>query len=107
MGSKSEALTATIPLRMLLMFREGKVDIICLETNIAVTGANEPEAIAKMRDATTLYLESFSDQEIAKRKYKRPAPLKYQILSLITALAHNVRRYRADYNSADKNLRFA
>ena len=104
---KYEAGNTIIPLRMLSMFREGRVDIICLETNIAVSGANEQEAIQKMRDASILYLESFTPQEIASGKHRRLAPLKYQMMSLITALVHNMRRTYANYNSVDKNLRFA
>jgi len=99
-----------IHLTMLLVRRSDRVDMICLETNVAVSANTDSEASEKMRDASLLYLSSFSSEEIVAGSYKRLAPLKYRVLGLLTNVVHNWRnmtRSNADYDQTSNSVRFA
>src|SRR5690348_5448004 len=91
-----------INLRMLEFIREGRVDIICLDTDIAVSASSESEARQKMNNATALYMNNFSLDQLESGKYLRLAPIKYRILNTVVhaiKLWHRFKTATANYDS--------
>lgn len=103
-----------IHLRFYIRRRNNSFEAICLETNIAVVANNFNELIGKISDSTSLYLDSFSKQEINSKKYIRKASFKYILLwnigffvsRLIESLKYNGPS-TADYDINTKDLRLA
>ena len=65
-------------LRMLAFEHRGEWRMICIDTDIAVAAATWEEIEAKMKDAISLYLRSFTPDELRQGKYIRIAPASYR-----------------------------
>ena len=63
---------------MLAFERRGEWRMICLDTNIAVAAATWESVETKMKDATRLYLRSFTPTELRQGTYIRLAPATYR-----------------------------
>ena len=100
-----------IRLRFLVIQRGNKFEAICLDTNIA-NRANTLESIKqKIFDSTSLYLRSFSKEEIADHVYIRKAPLKYHILWYMPSIANiflpKYSHDKAEFDASSGKLSFA
>src|SRR5437588_12206468 len=84
--------TRGIPLRMIVFKSKDHWTMICLETYIAVQAPGWEELEAKMRDATLLYFQSFSLQEIEHKAYVRLAPYRYRVLWSLRSMFLTVTR---------------
>jgi hypothetical protein len=69
-----------IRLRVFGFVRGGNTYLVCLETYQVVRGKDLSEAKQKMIDALTVYLKSFSTEEIHSGHYLRPAPIRYRAM---------------------------
>src|SRR5438045_3718047 len=103
----------TITLRMVTSIGErGLLHMICLETDIIVAATDWDSLHQKMRDATLLYLQSFSREELERGSYVRLAPLKYRIRWSVGVVLSRLLRFlsgpiEAIYDPQSSNLRFA
>ena len=94
-------------------FRKGEMwYMLSLDTNIAVQARSWEELTEKMKDATILYLESFSPQELATGKWIRKAPVKYWIAwrfkhTFVRAMNLLNGPLEADYDPTTSRMRFA
>jgi hypothetical protein len=101
-----------IRLRM-YAFRKGeKWYMLSLDTSIAVQADSWEELTEKMKDATILYLESFSQAELAEGKWVRNAPLKYRMIwqfkdSFVRAMHLLSGPLEANYDPLTSRMRFA
>jgi hypothetical protein len=103
-----------IRLRVLCFPRENIFRLICLETDIAVEGNTIKEAKDKMGDALTLYLTSFTDDELNSWAFIRKAPIQYSFFwhigsfaSTISKMRNHLSSLKAIYNPKSTNLSFA
>ena len=104
--------THGIPLRMIVFKSTDHWTMICLETYIAVQAEGWEELEAKMRDASSLYFQSFSSQEIERRAYIRLAPYRYRLQWTLRSAFLNATRLfsgplRAIYDPLNARLQFA
>lgn len=72
-----------IAFRIIEFHRKNEFQLICCETDIAVTAETELDAINKMSDALCSYLCTFSEKEIKQRKYLRLLPPKVLLRYII------------------------
>ena len=101
-------------LRIVAYSRRGYYYAVCLDTYNVVRGQSLDEAKRKMADALTLYLKSFSEEELTRREYLRPGPLLYRamwhFLSLAGAMTNaisSITHFIANYDPHSERLRFA
>ncbi len=102
----------TLPFRMLAFERQDGWRMICLDTDIAVAAATWDELESKMKDAMTLYLRSFTGEELQRGAYIRLAPISYRvrwwfrwnIVRLMRLLSGPI---RATYDISTSRLNFA
>ena len=94
-------------------FRKGdKWYMLSLDTNIAVRANSWEELTDKMKDATVLYFESFTPQELTAGKWIRKAPRKFWLAwrfkhSFIRAMNLLNGPLEADYDPVTSRMRFA
>lgn len=67
----------TIQLRVMGFVQDGEFQLICLDTDIAISAKSEEEAKNKMGNALISYFKTFSNEEIERGLFYRRAPLKY------------------------------
>ena len=103
-----------INLRVFGFVNNGMFQLICLETDVAVSAESLSEAKNKMRDALISYFNSFSKEEIENEEYKRKAPFRFRVAwTFRFAIMHTMLNLQylfsanADYNPHSKNLRLA
>jgi len=72
--------TAEIKLRVIAFARNGHIYVVSLDTNQIVRGESFDEVKKKMKDALTVYMKSFSADELDSNKYVRLAPLRYRVV---------------------------
>ena len=101
-----------IALRMVAFGDGGRLHMICLETDIMVVGESWDSLRQKMKDATLLYFQSFSLEQLRAGAYIRKAPFKYQLEWLfkvtVRRLWHRLTdSTKAVYDPQSSNLRFA
>ena len=101
-----------ITLRMMAFDDEELWNMICLDTDIAVSAKSFDELIKKMEDATILYLKSFSQEELLRRAYIRKAPASYRLKWHISTKLFGLLKLlsgpsEAIYDATDSHLRFA
>jgi len=106
--------TPQIRLRIIGFARRGKYYGICLETYNVVRADSFQEVKMKMKDALTLYLRSFTEEELSTGSYLRPAPIQYRALWVLAmvgllsrALIRRMSSFVADYDPHSENLRLA
>jgi hypothetical protein len=101
----------SIRLRLLVVYKENKFQSICLDTNIANRADSFDQLKQKIFDSTSLYLNSFSEDELLNKAYVRKAPLKYELIWHFKLLQHffsrEYERKEANYNPHSGKLRFA
>jgi len=103
-----------ITLRFLLFARKDHVDLLCSDTDIAVTAKSLEEAKHEMHDALSSYLLTFSETEREHQDYIRRTPFGYRFLwklgfilsSGLDVIAH-VRSLLASFDPMDRSVRFA
>jgi hypothetical protein len=103
-----------VMLRMLVFERHSRVDMICIDTDVAVSAPTLDAAKMEMKDALASYLQSFSPEDFERMKFLRPAPFHYRFawkLGIIMLrglrLIENMRSLLANYDPHDHTLRFA
>ena len=67
----------SIDLRVIGFVRDGNFQLICIDTDVAISAKSEAEAKNKMRDALISYFKTFSKEEIERETFIRKSPLKY------------------------------
>jgi hypothetical protein len=67
-----------VVLRILVLERHSRVDMICIDTDVAVSAPSLDAAETEMKDALASYLQSFSSDEFDGMKFLRPAPFHYR-----------------------------
>ncbi|HET6400522.1 MAG TPA: hypothetical protein VFH95_03905 [Candidatus Kapabacteria bacterium] len=102
----------SIILPMMAFGTEGDLKMICLDTDIVVAADNWDTLFRKMKDATLLYLRSFSSEELQAGAYIRKAPFKYQVRWKLGMTLSRIIRFisgptEAIYDPQSSNLRFA
>lgn len=103
----------TIKLRVMGFVHDSRFELICLDTDIAVSADSIQEAKVKMQNATVSYFKSFSDEEIESGKFLRKAPIRYfvwwRVGNLIRVAARVVYFFSsiADYDKDSHTLRLA
>ncbi|MGH2574332.1 MAG: hypothetical protein ACRDFC_01380 [Ignavibacteria bacterium] len=101
-----------IVLSVLSYYENGNYYSICLDTNIIVRGKTIEESIQKMKDALTVYMRSFTKDEIESEQYIRKAPFKYKLKMWSLILAIIFKSFKgsissAEFDSSSQNLSFA
>lgn len=101
-------------LRILVFERRSHVDMICIDTDVAVSASTLDAAKMEMKDALASYLESFTPEEFEEMRFLRPAPFHYRFawkIGIIMVrglrLVENMRSLLANYDPHDHTLRFA
>ncbi len=103
-----------VVLRILVLERHSRVDMICIDTDVTVSGPTLEMAKMEMKDALASYLQSFTPQEFDRLKFLRPAPFHFRFawkLGIIMLrgirLIEHTRSLLAHYDPQDHTLRFA
>ena len=103
-----------IKLRVVGFARHGKFYAICLDTYNVVRGNSFEETKGKMADALTLYMRSFTEEEILSGAYLRPAPIQFRIawallsiVGLVNRAIFTVSSFIASYDPQSERLRLA
>src|ERR1700731_2444342 len=97
-----------IILRILVIERHSRFDMICIDTDVAVSAPSLQVAKTEMNDALTSYLQSFTAKEFEELKFVRPAPLRYRfawkfgiVMASGLRLIENMRSLLANYDPQD------
>jgi hypothetical protein len=67
-----------VMLRILVLERHSRVDMICIDTDVAVSAPSLDAAKTEMKDALASYLQSFSSEDFGLMKFLRPAPFRFR-----------------------------
>jgi hypothetical protein len=103
-----------IILRILVIERDSRFDMVCIDTDVAVSAPTLQIAKTEMNEALTSYLQSFTPEEFEALKFVRPTPLRYRfawkfgiVMASGLRLIENMRSLLANYDPHDHSLRFA
>ena len=103
----------SVPLRVIGFVRDGNFQMICIDTDVAISAKSEEEAKRKLVDALVSYFKTFSNEELESGLFWRRAPLTFFLLwyfSLTRNFAKGIFYLfssKADYDLNSHNLRLA
>lgn len=101
-----------IYLRVLSYQKDNEFFSVCLDTGILTCAKSMQESLVKMNDALTVYMKSFTQEEINAGDYIRKAPLKYFLKMFFLPVIFLFKKYKGQITSAEfdfskQNLKFA